>query len=175
MFQGRSTLKSSKNLFRARLDARNSFKWAFRKIDDFCQKVKFVKIEISAPLNFLDKSSTKAKKTHIRILRPRSTTNKILASEDNHKVHFETSSNRDFGLPGQVPTKAVLSRFWQKFPFWTVKLAQIELLMPLPCYWGKFDPETLFWANALNLKFFEPTTSQLGLGNSDPNLVKRAL
>ena len=83
----------------------------FVKSTIFGQKVKFVKIAIFAPLNFDDKESTRDEKTHFSILRPHQSTNKISVSADIHKVHFETSSNRDFGLPGQVPTKGVSCRF----------------------------------------------------------------
>ena len=83
----------------------------FVKSTIFAQKVKFVKIAIFTPLIVGDKESTRDEKTHISIERPHQFTHKILASPDINKVHFETSYNRDFGLPAQVPTKGVLSRF----------------------------------------------------------------
>ena len=45
--------------------------------------------------------------------------------------------------------------------------------MPLSCYSGKINPETLFSANDQDLKFFEPKTSQLGLGTSDPRFGEK--
>ena len=91
------------------------------------------------------------------------------------KVHFETCYNRDFGLPGQVPSKGVLSRFWQKLPVSKLKLAQIELLMLFSCYSGKIDPETLFSASHQNLQKIFPKMSQLGLATSEADLAKYPL
>ena len=72
------------------------------------------KITKLAPFNLGEKTSCEAQKTQATVLRPELSANKILSLENALKCHFETSQNRDFGLPGHVPLKAIFSDFGLK-------------------------------------------------------------